>query len=906
MASYASTTRASFSKFIPAVDSEVYGKLLAKQDTEYIQGVQKVNSIIDSVASLPVVSEPQRQYIQGLVNGITSKVNRMVGAEWSDQKIQGTIASQAATLYSDPKVQKAVADASIAKKLYSDIDEDEARTKGANSLNKQAALDAFNAWKQGNTLDTPLSVQYVNYRDVLGDFEKYYKDKNPNTRITVKTAGYYKDPVTGKEGYNTQLAAQQWDAVTSKWKELLPGDVERDFQNFVKVNPMYQQQLDINSAYTYKNFNALDAVKTNAAINQRKIEVYSKGLNNIEVKLNLMDPDDPDRKTYELEKERLSVELNNTKSLISEESLKNQLYAIASNPAILEQYRKDMYLTDLTNTVVGKHAYIQQESINHEGMSPSQKNFKQKELDLQYKNLEVQYQRLDIANKELAIKERWIELKEGAAKAKQLAMTSGAADEGVNAHNTLDPWDAFSAQKANTDATILNKIYRYQFNDPTLASRFKLDENNQPIPKSEQDAKFLQNLYTQKQQAYKNGGHTDDGTQVNLSKTDRMFLSEIENKNRVSEAIGSKIKEAETALEESLKNNPNWQSVQKGLNEIQNLRYQYQGKTYNKQDVLRAITAQHKYMEYHQKYNENSDYPVEFPEKQQELAQEAGFKNYAEMQAVLKVGEKHGVNYSTISKIDGERKQFLNNYVKANDYLVNNQAIPWRTIGQNGKPTQIPKSQVIPLLHGIESPILTKEKYENVNVSYVQDVATGEYRIKISDTKGTNPEYYKISENEAKSHGFTNMQTQDIASQLLRINKNQIGGTSNTFSPPTYKDKNGKEISNPDYHTFNDALYLKTDMMNDKPVEVRYHVKFNEGIYSVEFWIKDPKNPNDKGRLYRDKSGQILEPTSTSLSDIREAINNFAGNNTTRPSVQYYDFGETSDPIVNNTNNNAE
>ena len=55
MASYASTTRASFSKFIPAVDSEVYGKLLAKQDTEYIQGVQKVNSIIDSVASLPVV-----------------------------------------------------------------------------------------------------------------------------------------------------------------------------------------------------------------------------------------------------------------------------------------------------------------------------------------------------------------------------------------------------------------------------------------------------------------------------------------------------------------------------------------------------------------------------------------------------------------------------------------------------------------------------------------------------------------------------------------------------------------------------------------------------------------------------------------------------------------------------------
>lgn len=870
MASYASTTRASFSKFIPAVDSEVYGKLLAKQDTEYIQGVQKVNSIIDSVASLPVVSEPQRQYIQGLVNGITSKVNRMVGAEWSDQKIQGTIASQAATLYSDPKVQKAVADASTAKKLYSDIDEDEARTKGANSLNKQAALDAFNAWKQGNTLDTPLSVQYVNYRDVLGDFEKYYKDKNPNTRITVKTAGYYKDPVTGKEGYNTQLAAQQWDAVTSKWKELLPGDVERDFQNFVKVNPMYQQQLDINSAYTYKNFNALDAVKTNAAINQRKIEVYSKGLNNIEVKLNLMDPDDPDRKTYELEKERLTVELNNTKSLISEESLKNQLYAIASNPAILEQYRKDMYLTDLTNTVVGKHAYIQQESINHEGMSPSQKNFKQKELDLQYKNLEIQYQKLDIAKKELAIKTRWIELKEGAAKAKQAAMTSGATDEGVNGQDKKEVWDAFSEQKANMDANILNKIHRYQFNDPTLASRFKIDANGQPIPKSEGDAKFLENLFTQKQQAYKNGGHTDDGTLVNLSKSDQTFLSDIQNKNRVSEAIGAKMKEGEKLWQDYLKDNLD---VEKTPTFVKINGYDVK--------LTNAMVKQYfDLLEYEKTHPtaRHVAHPVEYNEDL--------------------------MNFIKNSKIN--KKAFLNKFVEANNYLVNNQAIPWRTIGQNGKPTQIPKNQVIPLLHGTESSILAKEKYEDVSVSYVQDVATGQYKLKIADAKGHDVEYYPISENEAKSHGFVDMQTSDVASQLLRINKNQIGGTSNTFSPPTYKDKNGKEISNPDYHTFNDALYLKTDVMNDKPVEVRYHVKFNEGIYSVEFWVKNPKDPNDKGKLYRDKSGKVLEPSSTSLTDIRNAINNFANSNTTKPTVQYYDFEETSDPIVNNTNNNAE
>jgi len=50
----------------------------------------------------------------------------------------------------------------------------------------------------------------------------------------------------------------------------------------------------------------------------------------------------------------------------------------------------------------------------------------------------------------------------------------------------------------------------------------------------------------------------------------------------------------------------------------------------------------------------------------------------------------------------------------------------------------------------------------------------------------------------------------------------------------------------------------------------------------------------------------VLEPSSTSLTDIRNAINNFANSNTTKPTVQYYDFEETSDPIVNNTNNNAE
>lgn len=883
MASYLSKVP-DFGTYQPEVNAELYGKLLVKKEAEYQAGVQKIDSTLDYVAALPVASERERKYLQEKVDKITSEINRNVNVDWSNLSVQKLTASHIKDVAKDPNVQMAVYNASKLKNGMKTLQEDEDTSEGKSILNKQAYLDEYNNWLQNGELGKAFTGEYNKFLDPVDDFVKYYKDKKPNQKIEVKYAGYQYDEqgnikrgTDGKPIINAQLATQEWDATTLKYKEIRPDEVERDFENFVGMNPQYQKQLEINSKYKYKSLDAGKTVEMLDSEIEKNIYNKKQAIQSITLELGTMKADNKERLQRMKLLENLKTEVDNLSSQITPEAKMQKIQALQANPELVQSFREQLYKHDLSNSLVSRFSSREDIDIGFHGAGPTEKA--KNLFDEKYKAETIR-----LAQNKDSREKRKADREDAAAAAKQKkelekqndpygAMTLPGSTDKLKTGD----WELFEDGKnemafklTNYKNTYLSDSYSQMFPD-----KFKMNPYTFKLEPKPEFQKELDEMYEINKQKYLNGEY--------LSKEDMNHFKQVVEDEKLYNVTQQKISQAKAALkEEQVKYNkdPNYVKAKKDYIEEYN--------RWMPEDSQRCINAVYVFDKLTKAYGKKG-LTKEVSEAGQKLAKTYGFNSFKEVEDIIYDAGYDprfpDISYKRListyrdyqSKLEEKDNVFLNNYVKASNFIVNPKFIPLSNIDPRTGKKMTEKEMnnlVRPYVERAGGTITVDQR----SIGSVYDPTTGKFSIAVQEAND-DMKFYEITPNEASSLKLKPVGSEDYLDKILRLNTLPSGESSNTYS-------SDPETS----HTFMDAIPLGIV----EGSEVRYHVKKVQGQYYLEYWTKDPNAPkDDPGFIVKNKTTRIpLTVQSNSLQDIKIAISNYLETGSTATPGRYY--SETS------------
>lgn len=166
------------------VDLNLLGKVLQYEQGEYDRGVKQVQSTIDSIASLDVVKDVDKQYLNAKLNNLVNTINNIGGVDYSDPNVQNQVSGMSSQIYGDDKIINAVGNTKkfrYVQSYYKDLKEK--KPKDWNQANEWYDMNKFSGWLQDGQVGTsPLSDagSVTPFHDYQGDWEKLF-DKIANS-----------------------------------------------------------------------------------------------------------------------------------------------------------------------------------------------------------------------------------------------------------------------------------------------------------------------------------------------------------------------------------------------------------------------------------------------------------------------------------------------------------------------------------------------------------------------------------------------------------------------------------------------------------------------------------------------------------------------------------------------------
>lgn len=244
MASFTDDPRllTNFPGFVKTLDSaDVIGVGMIKQ-AQFDQGVEKVQSEVDYLSSLPIAKEEVSGYVQTRLGQLRDAVTKNLAGDFSDQRIINQIGGAARTLARDPIVQNGVQSTARMQTALSELQE--AKKAGKSSIQNEAFLNNYiTSWLNDGQLDSSFSGSYVPYTDYVDKLTKAFKDLNPGQDIPKDAFRY--DPAAVS---STNPEGRVVNPVL--FKGVGPKRIQ-EVWNLISSQPDVQQQLQIDGWYRY-------------------------------------------------------------------------------------------------------------------------------------------------------------------------------------------------------------------------------------------------------------------------------------------------------------------------------------------------------------------------------------------------------------------------------------------------------------------------------------------------------------------------------------------------------------------------------------------------------------------------------------------------------------------------------
>jgi hypothetical protein len=226
-----------FSPYIQQFDPQAYASVGMFRQNQYDQGVARVQNYIDTVAGIKVARDVDKQYLNSRVGEITSRLNSLVGADYSSQSLIGQVGGLAYQVASDPIIQNAEAGAAAVSKIRADIEAAKKDGKSWSAANEYVAMKSVQEWYNDPNPGAEFRGQgYSPYIDINTRINERWKQAHPDSILRQSTNGDYYAYVMTETGY----------------KVLAPDQVRAGIE--ATLDPNEINQLNINAEYNYRNF----------------------------------------------------------------------------------------------------------------------------------------------------------------------------------------------------------------------------------------------------------------------------------------------------------------------------------------------------------------------------------------------------------------------------------------------------------------------------------------------------------------------------------------------------------------------------------------------------------------------------------------------------------------------------
>lgn len=567
MASWMSQAR-QFTTYTPEVDSELYGKLLQKKETDYQKGIQNIYQQGQTIASLPIANTAARSMVQQKLDAFNSKLNQSTGVDWSDRSVQKLTGEAINSIGNDPIVSNAVEQTMALKKQHQNLLTDTDTTDGKNIANKDIFLQEQEAYINGPAdgkfgKGSDYGGQYHNYMDADSLIHDHFKKLHPDLDKQVFTAGQI-----GPDG--KKIPEQGWDKIIRQYKGVDRDVLANEMDQFIATTPGLKTQLSINSDYQTKNdqhdFGGNYADKV---MSQKNAEAIGIKKDNDRLAFVLATSKDP--AVIVSAKDRIQKnkeQIDNISSYISNPNNHTVLSTLYDSlpEETRKQYNRELYndiwkteqinlhtWSEVENDVGGTPPYDKKwnmhDRVFKEGMDRAKNTRDEKKLQMEEE---------DHANKPLTEEEKAAKKED---KSKNQIYIELGAHKPIDAaydylgHEQLLNNNLINQSKLSYANSILDNATRgnlISYTDGVYSIKNgKITDPDTGKPITNED--YINKLYDKKMKVYESGNYnSNEPGAVKLDVKDIDALSEIKTVMRENEAISTRIKRADKLWDQHL------------------------------------------------------------------------------------------------------------------------------------------------------------------------------------------------------------------------------------------------------------------------------------------------------------------------------------------------------------------
>lgn len=884
MASYIDTPK-QFTKYTPTIDSNVLAQALSKNDVDYEAGVQRVNSSLQAVASLPVASIADQNYLQRKVDGVSTQINQMVGTDYSSQKISGMLAGQASSIYNDPNVQMAVSNASTVKRAYSDKNEDTDRSKGKNIANTYDLDKNYNSWASGNTVGHKLDLGYTNYTDPEKTLTDFWSQKHPNQLVRMEGNSFKVYEKNGPITVDDKAAMTdplKWEAVKHTFTGITTDDAKADIQGFVNTNPELSTQLGLEARYNYRADNGSSlyndykkSLVGDYYDNKNLIKTYTN-------QLQQLSPGTTDYTRVQKQITNLQYQTSNFESM-TEGDLKTQFGSGLKTREAVEDLQKNLFTKNWVDNQARNKAYSQ-DDLSLSGMSPKEQDFRQQEIKNQIITRQDK-EKQDAFNDGLnAAKLAELRRMDDAKIAKLTGSVPGTEAPFETPAGIDVPKIGAQAQLLlnidNTDKMLSKNKHDFMYSTmlPAQAdSMFTTDVTGNVVPKNKEIEKQLDTSYNQLWQRYQNGDTILDAkAKAYFDKNgEDIVLNDLQKQKNLRN---------ENAFNVAISTDPQAIALNNKLNSYNT--------PFNVTTTRRIGEGSHKQLQFSQE--ELNDYSKVYDFTQQALHRGTD----ADLDAANRVLQSYRSKYNDIS---GDRSYYLNEHFtnRAQDLSTfekyHQDFLNKRIAGSQNYTAQTARSlfdgnktddaatlanaKTILVAQGVDSKVFDQA---GINVVGTQDPISGQYSVVIQDpTNKSNNKVIQVDPGTADKLGLNTLITTDPVLKRIAANDDR-GIAGNTGNPEQGGMTFGNAFKTGQVDYQRDAKGNKIG----EPMEIRYHVEHDPSGYYLSIL----------GKGQQSKTETLLKKyPPLPFEKMKQTLNSALGKSNTP--ARKYDF-----TIDNNTN----
>lgn len=278
MASFTDTP-VNFTPYKSEVPVEAMLQVGMSKQHQYAEGLQKVQTYVDTLGGLDISKQEVKDYVQNKMNQLHQNLNNISG-DFSDNRLVSQIGGAASKIASDPIVQNGIIATNTIRTGYQQMET--ARKEGKSNPNNELIFtDKVAAWQNDGQVDTSLNASYSPYFDIVGKVREVFKDMNEGQDLPK---GFGSQNLERDENGNVKFNMAYAGNMVNM--EGISADRVQHAVDLVMQNGNAKNQLNIDGYAKYRGMEGPDMFNYIVSSTQSQLQTYEDIIKAAQSKLN--------------------------------------------------------------------------------------------------------------------------------------------------------------------------------------------------------------------------------------------------------------------------------------------------------------------------------------------------------------------------------------------------------------------------------------------------------------------------------------------------------------------------------------------------------------------------------------------------------------------------------------------